>query len=83
MRGPKRAGLRRCGAQLGTCTKVCRIGLGSQLGAIGPIGLRPGLSVKLLRSAHIFLQNKFVVYTCFLAYTNLRFKHGVLGTRLG
>ena len=45
-----RAGLRMCGAQLGTisvspgsqstCTKVCRIGHGAQLGAIG---LRPAL----------------------------------------
>ena len=44
-----RACLRRCGAQLGTisvgpgsqstCTKVCRIGRGAQLGVIGPIGL--------------------------------------------
>ena len=42
-----------CGAQLGTisvgpgsqstCTKVCRIGRGAQLGAIGPNGLRPAL----------------------------------------
>ena len=48
-----RAGRRRYGAQLGTilvgpgsqstCTKVCRIGCGAQLGAIGPIGLRPAL----------------------------------------
>ena len=27
-----------------TCTKVCRIGRGDQLGAISPIGLRPALS---------------------------------------
>ena len=43
-----RAGLRRCGVQLGTisvgpgsqstCTKVCRIGRGAQLGALCPIG---------------------------------------------
>ena len=48
-----RVGLSWCGAQLGTisvgpgsqspCTKVCRIGRGAQLGAIGPIGLRPAL----------------------------------------
>ena len=46
-----RAGLMRCGAQLGkisvgpgsqlTCTNICRIRRGSQLGAIGSIGLRP------------------------------------------
>ena len=28
-----------------TYTKVCRIGRGAQLGAIGPIGLRPTLTV--------------------------------------
>ena len=48
-------GLRMCGAKLGTssvgsgsqstCTKVCRIGRGAQLGAIGPNGLRPALIV--------------------------------------
>ena len=50
-----RADLRRCGAQLGTisvgpgsqstCTKVCRIGRGAQLGAICLIGLRPALVI--------------------------------------
>ena len=50
-----RAGLVRCWAQLGTIsvgpgsqstfTKICRIGRGAQLGAIGPIGLRPALTV--------------------------------------
>ena len=44
MNSPSRAGLRRCGAQLGvisvgpdsqsTCIKVCRIGCGAQLGVI-------------------------------------------------
>ena len=52
-RGEARAGLRRCGAQLGTilvgpgsqstCNKVCRTGCRAQLGAISPIGLRPAL----------------------------------------
>ena len=28
-----------------TCTKVCRIGRGAQLGAIGPIGLKPTLCI--------------------------------------
>ena len=32
------------GSQL-TCTKVCRIGRGAQLGIIGPIGLRPALGI--------------------------------------
>ena len=55
--GVRRAGLMRCGAQLGpisvgpgsqsTCTKVYRIGRGAQLGAIGPIGLRQALGVRL------------------------------------
>ena len=50
-----RAGFMRCGSQLGTisvgpgsqstCTKVCRIARGAQLGAIGPIGLRPALVI--------------------------------------
>ena len=53
-----RAGLRRCGAQLGTksvgpgslstCTKVCRIGRRAQLGAIVLIGLRLGLVGRLV-----------------------------------
>ena len=47
--------LGRCWVQLGTisvspgsqstCTNVCRIGCGAQLGAIGPIGLRPALPI--------------------------------------
>ena len=54
-----RAGLRRCGAQLGiisvgpdsqsTCTNVCKIGRGSKLGAIGPIGLRPALHITVFK----------------------------------
>ena len=57
-----RAGLRRCGAQLGTIsvslgsqsnfTKVCRIGCGAQLGAIGPTGLRPALPIHKLYTTH-------------------------------
>ena len=54
-----RPSLRRYGAHLGTnsvgpgsqstCTnKVCRIGRGAQLGAIGPIGLRPAPVVDLI-----------------------------------
>ena len=52
-----RAGLRRSGAQLGTisvapgsqstCTKVCRIGSGAHLGAIGSIGLRSALVARV------------------------------------
>ena len=33
-----------------TCTKNCRIGRGAQLGAIGPIGLRPALYGVFTRS---------------------------------
>ena len=54
-----RTGLRKCGAQLGTisvgpgsqstCTEVCRIGRGAQLGAIGPTGLRPALTIRPTR----------------------------------
>ena len=49
--------VRRCGAQLGTisvgpgsqstCTKVCRIRRGAQMGAIGPTGLGPALNAIL------------------------------------
>ena len=54
--GGGRAGLRRCGAQMGpisvgpgsqsSFTKVCRIRRGAQLGAIGPIDLRLALGVR-------------------------------------
>ena len=51
--GQPRARIKKCGAKLGTllvgpgsqstCTMVCRIGRGAQLGAIGPVGLRLAL----------------------------------------
>ena len=49
--------IRNCGTQFGTisvspgsqptCTKVCRIGRGAQLGSIDPVGLRPALYIYL------------------------------------
>ena len=55
-----RAGLRRCGAQLGTisvgpgsqstCTKVCRIGRGAQIGSNWSNWLRPALMTGISKS---------------------------------